>query len=51
MSVPVTTSAETQTAVVSGLSANTTYYFQVTATDSLGNTVQSTVISKTTKAQ
>jgi phosphodiesterase/alkaline phosphatase D-like protein len=51
MTLTVTTAAQTQQLAVPGLSPNTKYYFQVTATDTSGITHQSVVIQKTTKAQ
>ncbi len=51
MTIPVTTPNNTQVVQVSGLSASTTYFFQVTATDSAGQSQTSNVISKTTKAR
>jgi phosphodiesterase/alkaline phosphatase D-like protein len=49
-SISVPNFASTQAVNVTGLSPNTTYYFQVTATDHNGNARTSNVISKTTKA-
>ncbi len=47
----VTENLETHVVGVSGLNPDTTYFFQVIATDSAGRTVESVVISKRTKAQ
>lgn len=51
MSVNVTEQLETHIVGVTGLDADTAYYFQVVATDSAGRTVESVVIQKRTKAQ
>ncbi|MGZ3682572.1 MAG: fibronectin type III domain-containing protein [Bdellovibrionota bacterium] len=51
MSIPVTTASDTQQLAVPGLNTSTQYFFQVVATDTAGRTVESVIISKTTKAQ
>lgn len=49
--IAVDNAAEAQLVPVSGLSANTAYYFQVIAVDANGTTHESIVIMKRTKAQ
>lgn len=51
MTLNVTTASDTQQMAVTGLAPNTQYFLQVIATDSAGKSVESVVISKTTKAQ
>jgi hypothetical protein len=51
MSIDVATFAATQQLAVPGLTPSTQYFFQVVATDTAGRTVESVIISKTTKAQ
>jgi Purple acid Phosphatase, N-terminal domain len=50
-SIDVPAYSASQIVTVSGLSVNTTYYFQVIAVDQSGKTVDSVILNKTTKAQ
>ncbi|MGZ3741528.1 MAG: fibronectin type III domain-containing protein, partial [Bdellovibrionota bacterium] len=51
MTVNVPTFATSHVQTVTGLNPNTTYFFQVTATDGNRTTISSGIISKTTKAR